>query len=281
MSMTCDDGAKINLSPQRTYDFTEKIWTILQQHCRNYEDIEKCMKNVVNALKKRDMSLYVHKDNKTTLAQFVRQSTHGMFTFPPMTGVLTLKMVVEIGMEKICNDYCSILVDNGLCSNQLIANFMKKCQITVESVQGKNSNSELSSSNEDLEDVSEWKIEVIEKLHHCLELVCLLDLYSDHMSTNSLVSVVLSHYETEKLDELHTFSTDVSAKQAIQQIQNASANTIRRQCRRGKECSVDCLLTELPDYITVPLSQSDSLSMSSTEYYAFETHENKKILKCV
>ena len=47
----------------------------------------------------------VNRDNKSTLAQLVRDSYYSKMCAPDLDGATPLQMLVEIGLEKMCNDY--------------------------------------------------------------------------------------------------------------------------------------------------------------------------------
>ncbi|KAK2168945.1 hypothetical protein LSH36_13g18005 [Paralvinella palmiformis] len=91
-------------------DFTEQLWLILKE-CQEYEDLVKCQQYLFDCLIKEDLQFMIHKENTTTVAQLIRDSYHSMISAPLLEGICPLEILLEIGANKIYNDYIKVFKD--------------------------------------------------------------------------------------------------------------------------------------------------------------------------
>ena len=53
-------------------------------------------------------SFQIHKENTTTVAQLIRDSYHSVISAPLLEGICPLEILLEIGANKIYNDYIKV-----------------------------------------------------------------------------------------------------------------------------------------------------------------------------
>ena len=61
----------------------------------------------------------VHRSNKCEFAELVRKSYFGSMSSPDISGSHAVRMLIEMGMDKLCRDYASAFVGEYLQKKQI------------------------------------------------------------------------------------------------------------------------------------------------------------------
>ncbi|KAH9488931.1 hypothetical protein Btru_058768 [Bulinus truncatus] len=200
---------KLKLEPRSDLDFTDLLWTILCQ-CATFKDIVHCLRMTLMELRKGELQFFVHVDNQTTFAKLVRQSYSGNATLPTLTGRFPVLIMAELGLEYIRKNYFAIFMDNNLCTKEEWIAFV----------------SALAPINSEVMDMEELGIrislnflDVVSKLHHVLELVTVVDAFTEDQDLHTMTQKVMNFYKTDILDTCWlTFSFPITALRASREM---------------------------------------------------------------
>ena len=239
---------------RKDQDFTDKLWNVLIS-CTSYSELIECFDFMLQELKSKNLQPLVHKTNKTRIAEIVRNSYTNEFCFPDMEGLLPLKLLIEIGIEKLRNDYVSVLMANELTtSDQLLYYINHSCTLLE-------------------------KMERLEKLHNVYELVMMLNFYLKiSESTLSFAArTALTHFQKQALDDNYTFVLPVSTTSVANFLKNSQPYLWKLSLEDPKDQTksmVFAFFETLPfDHIVMKEEYPDELS-----YYLVKLQEYSLML---
>lgn len=239
---------------RKDQDFTDKLWNVLIG-CTSYSELIDCLDFMLLELRSKNLQPLVHKTNKTRIAEIVRNSYTNEFCFPEMEGLLPLKLLIEIGIEKLRNDYVSILMANELTTaDQLLYYTDRTCTLLE-------------------------KMERLEKLHSVYELVIMLNFYLKiSESTLSFAArMALSHFQKQLLDDNHTFILPVSPASVANFLKSSQPYLWKISLDDPKDqtkCAVYAFFETLPfDHIVMKEDYPEDLS-----YYLVKLQEHSMML---
>ncbi|XP_059170839.1 protein zwilch homolog isoform X2 [Physella acuta] len=270
--MLSGTAKRLNLEPSSDKDFSDSLWEIISL-CSDYKQIVDCLNLTFCELRKGELKVFIHRDNQTTIAKLVRQSYSGIASFPPLSGSLILQLVAEIGMEKIRKDYASIFLNNNLCTSVQWQSFYETLsRQRYEIVNMEELNSHLLTVQYD----------ILSKLHHCLEILTLIDSFTENQDLTGFANTVLNTYKTCDLDTSRTFTFPITALQANPEMKKVPVSFFRRESVVRNVSTVDCCMADVPDGFGLSASLSSSVSSlngssffgDSREFVYFKTEEN-------
>ncbi|XP_067674578.1 protein zwilch homolog [Haliotis asinina] len=167
-------------------DFTDHLWKVLIS-CSAFSDLESSLKYIFNCLSSGRVQPMVHNNNHTTMAQLVRDSYVGRMMVPPLKGITPIKLLAEMGIEKLKRDYINAFLSSDMTTLSHLTNMV--------------------SMSKSLEE----NLEKLEKLQNVLEMVSMLKLFLSlpHSSLGSAARQMLKHYEMSAIDVKHVFEFGV------------------------------------------------------------------------
>ncbi|KFM74560.1 Protein zwilch-like protein, partial [Stegodyphus mimosarum] len=170
----------------RNLDFTDKLWLILKE-CSSIEELIEALTYVFNALKEVNPPL-IYEKKKSTVAVIARNLQKMPLSCPVVDEKLAKQMLLEIGIEKLQQDYVAIFVGMELASLEETNYFLQQDLFSPEA------------------------ISCIKKFHCMLELtiIGLKSLGLCQMLLRELVRSAIRHYaSTSDIDLQHFFSFQI------------------------------------------------------------------------
>ncbi|GFQ75077.1 protein zwilch homolog [Trichonephila clavata] len=175
-------------------DFTEKLWVILKD-CSSTEELIEILTFVYNSFDDFIARPFVFKENKSTIAVDVKNMKEKLILCPVLEPKTALKLLLEIGIEKMRRDYATLFLSLELIPHECLSYYHQFDLLSLES------------------------ITCLRKMHCVLELaiVCVkyLSLPSGLLST--FVRNTLKHYTAvPDIDFDHVFSFQIPTIEARQ-----------------------------------------------------------------
>lgn len=270
MGMLSGTGKLLKLEPSVEADFTDMLWQIIR-NCADFNSLVQCLNATFAALRKGDLKVFVQKSNHTTIAKLVRQSYCGMASFPSLNSRIPLRLAAEIGLEKLRKDYYAIFV-NKLCTAWQWDSFFQSLTPDQEEIM-------------DMEELNirslEIQFNILSKLHYCLEVVSVVDSFTENQDLQKIAKHVMNHYKSAELAESkpYRFTIPITALQAAPEIKKHPVHFVKRENTGAGDCNVRSLLSELPSELSLPYLSSllESNDVSSVgdarEFYLFTGQE--------
>ncbi|CAD5123242.1 DgyrCDS11599 [Dimorphilus gyrociliatus] len=176
------------IDDRQDLDICDELWLILKD-CTCMNDLKQSFSRIFDALERERIQPHVWKRNSSRLAQMIRDSYENNFSYAETQHNFDLiRMLIEIGLEKLNRDYIVILIGKHLTADIYLEPFVKK-----------------SGSYEN-------RIERLFKLHATLQIVILfeqwLEASPDVLST--VTNKLLKQYEKEKFDPTRAFRLGMS-----------------------------------------------------------------------
>ncbi|XP_066270442.1 protein zwilch homolog [Branchiostoma lanceolatum] len=205
------------LPPRKDLDFTEALWEKLLG-CSGYQELVDCLQLVCAALQQGKIQPMVHRSNQSELACLVRESFKGTMRAPELDGSLPVRLLAEIGVEKMKRDYTHFFIAEELTTLSQLSAYLK--------------------TDASLED----DLALLHKLHVILEMVAACKAFLDlpHENLRTLLGMALQHYGNHPHDDGHTFQLPLSAGACVKRVYERSQAAMWRleQMSGGKEDQV-------------------------------------------
>uniref|UniRef100_A0ABI7XQB9 Protein zwilch n=1 Tax=Felis catus TaxID=9685 RepID=A0ABI7XQB9_FELCA len=168
-------------------DFAEQLWFKMSSSVISYQDLVKCFTLIIQSLQRGDIQPWLHSGSNSLLSKLIHQSYHGTMDTISLSGTVPVKMLLEIGLDKLKKDYISFFIGQELASLNHLEYF------TTPSV-----------------DIQEQVCRV-QKLHHILEILvsCMLFIKPQHELLFALTQSCIKYYKQNPLDEQHIFQLPV------------------------------------------------------------------------
>ncbi|CAH1789069.1 unnamed protein product, partial [Owenia fusiformis] len=181
---------RITLEGRKDLDFTDRLWDVLID-CTSYVELVDCLNYVLKALRSGDLQPMVHKTNRTSLAKLVQDSYYNEIVLPTLEGDKPLQMLVEIGIEKLRQDYISIFVGKELAMMNNLECFINKSLSLKDQLMS------------------------LEKLHNTLELVVTLKTFINlpQQSLSIAAREALYHFQNNDVHPKHIFRVPIKSNQ--------------------------------------------------------------------
>ncbi|XP_058816122.1 protein zwilch [Topomyia yanbarensis] len=97
-------------------DVTDRLWSVLK-YCSDYDDLKDVLTYIFKAAAKSNLANIPSNNNR--LAQLIKSIAQGRLAIPMLTGAEPLELLLEIGLEKILNDYQIIFHESKICNLDL------------------------------------------------------------------------------------------------------------------------------------------------------------------
>ncbi|XP_058593275.1 protein zwilch homolog isoform X4 [Neofelis nebulosa] len=168
-------------------DFAEQLWFKMSSSVISYQDLVKCFTLIIQSLQRGDIQPWLHSGSNSLLSKLIHQSYHGTMDTISLSGTVPVKMLLEIGLDKLKKDYISFFIGQELASLNHLEYFI------TPSV-----------------DIQEQVCRV-QKLHHILEILvsCMLFIKPQHELLFALTQSCIKYYKQNPLDEQHIFQLPV------------------------------------------------------------------------
>ena len=249
----------LNIGERTSQDFTDYLWQVLIW-CSDLSQLTEGLRTTFLALERGVVPAIVHKDNETSIAKLVRQSHASIAVFPHLSGLLPVELLADIGVHKIYKDLMTLFVDNRLCSQDQWETFFKFDDYEAGKV-----------------DRLVKKMAVLVQLHYCLEIVSIIDAFTDGQNLREITKNLLTSCKNGELKEGQVFSYPITAAEAVPEIKKTSAATLSRESAVRGHPTVECFLSEIPSTLGFLLvnpeneSSIDSTISSDLQYHRFQT----------
>uniref|UniRef100_A0A4X2LM13 Protein zwilch n=1 Tax=Vombatus ursinus TaxID=29139 RepID=A0A4X2LM13_VOMUR len=182
-----DDSIKCLFTVRGDLDFAEQLWCRMRMSVTSYQDLVKCFTLILQCLRRGDVQPWLHRGSSGLLSKHIQQSYHGAMDIVPLTGTTPIRMLLEVGLDKIKRDYINFFIGQELASLNHLDYFISTSLDTQEQVRR------------------------VRKLHHILEVVisCMVYLKLPHEILFTLAQSCILYYKRNPLNEKHTFQLPV------------------------------------------------------------------------
>ncbi|KAF8790895.1 Protein zwilch like protein [Argiope bruennichi] len=114
-------------------DFTEKLWNILKD-CSSTEELTDAFSIFYNELGNFFVRPFVHHKNNSTVAQLIKTMMENAFVCPNLESQLVLKLLLEIGVEKLRRDYVAIFFSLELIPLECLSYYLQPSLLSLEAI---------------------------------------------------------------------------------------------------------------------------------------------------
>ncbi|XP_020838530.1 protein zwilch homolog isoform X1 [Phascolarctos cinereus] len=182
-----DDSIKCLFTVRGDLDFAEQLWCRMRMSVTSYQDLVKCFTLILQCLRRGDVQPWLHRGSSGLLSKHIQQSYHGAMDIVPLTGTTPIRMLLEVGLDKIKRDYINFFIGQELASLNHLDYFISTSLDTLEQVRR------------------------VRKLHHILEVVisCMVYLKLPHEILFTLAQSCILYYKRNPLNEKHTFQLPI------------------------------------------------------------------------
>ncbi|XP_019389394.1 PREDICTED: protein zwilch homolog isoform X2 [Crocodylus porosus] len=142
-----DSSIKSLFSERGDLDFAEQLWCKMRRSVTSYQDLVECFTTIIKSLKCGEIQPWIHQGSSSLLSKLIQQSYHGTMEAISLTGITPIKMLLEIGLDKMKKDYISCFIGQELATLTYLDYFI--------------------SSSVGLQE----QIHRVQKLHHMLEIL--------------------------------------------------------------------------------------------------------------
>jgi len=181
-----------SLAGREQLDILDKLWNVLK-YCRSMKELTESLTTVIGELRGTDIKHMMKAKKGTRLAGILDRS----LPLPDLSGVVPLHLLVEVGVQKLREDYSYILLSNMFVHKADLKPFV-----------------ELQSALEP------EAVTALRKLHYCLDLVAVLlhEFEIPHMAMCYITRSIMEFYgNRDHIDDNHVFTFSLP-KSAIQNV---------------------------------------------------------------
>uniref|UniRef100_A0A4W3K2B4 Protein zwilch n=1 Tax=Callorhinchus milii TaxID=7868 RepID=A0A4W3K2B4_CALMI len=153
-------------------DFAEQLWTRMRKSSTSSHNL------IVSQ---------IHRGSNNSLSKLIQQSYHSTMPTVSVSGLNAIRMLLEIGLDKLQRDYINYFIGQELTTLNYLDYFL------VSTVR------------------PEEQVQRLHKLHHVLELVvtCSAFLSLSHENLFALTQSCIRYYKDNPLDERHSFQLPI------------------------------------------------------------------------
>ncbi|KAG8440785.1 hypothetical protein GDO86_006499 [Hymenochirus boettgeri] len=168
-------------------DFTEMLWCRMRKSVSSYQDVVNCFSLVIQGLKNGEAHPWIHRGSNSTLSKLIQQSYHGSMQSVSLTGLAPIRMLLEIGLDKMKKDYINCFIGQDLATFNYLDYFV--------------------STSVDLQE----QVHRLKKLHHMLEVVVICNAFLSlgHENLFPLTQSCLKYYKEKPWNEQHIFQLPI------------------------------------------------------------------------
>uniref|UniRef100_F6QSG8 Protein zwilch n=1 Tax=Monodelphis domestica TaxID=13616 RepID=F6QSG8_MONDO len=182
-----DDSIECFFTVRGDLDFAEQLWCRMRMSVASYQDLVKCFTLILQCLRRGDIQPWLHRGSSSLLSKHIQQSYHGRLDVVPLTGTTPIRMLLEVGLDKIKRDYINFFIGQELASLNHLDYFICTSIDTQE------------------------QVDRVRKLHHILEVVIssMIYLKLPHEVLFTLAQSCITYYKRNPLNEKHTFQLPI------------------------------------------------------------------------
>ncbi|KAM4676857.1 protein zwilch homolog isoform 1-T2 [Discoglossus pictus] len=228
-----DSSIQSFITERGDLDFAEMLWCKMRKSVSSYKDVVNCFSLVIQSLKHGEVNPWIHRGSSSTLSKLIQQLYLGNMPSVSLTGLAPIRMMLEIGLDKMKKDYINCFIGQELATFNYLDYF-----ITTEV---------------DLQE----QVHRVKKLHHMLEVVvsCNAFLSLGHDNLFPLTQSCLKYYKENPWNEQHVFQLPIRPSVVSSFYQNSHPQTWRVEVVSGhgqKEVKTTWQLSSKPpvDHVT-------------------------------
>ncbi|XP_075714438.1 protein zwilch homolog [Rhinoderma darwinii] len=206
-----DRSIQFFITERGDLDFAEMLWCKMRKSVSSYQDVANCFSLIVQSLRHGDVRPWIHRGSNSTLSKLIQQSYHGNKQSVSLSGLTPIRMLLEIGLDKMKKDYINCFIGRELATFNYLDYFI--------------------SSSVDLQE----QVHRVKKLHHMLELVvnCNAFLNLEHENLFPLAQSCLKYYKENPWNEQHVFHLPIRPSVISSFYQNSHPQTWRVEILSG------------------------------------------------
>ncbi|KAM4040059.1 protein zwilch homolog isoform 2-T2 [Anomaloglossus baeobatrachus] len=206
-----DSSIQSFITERGDLDFAEMLWCKMRRSVTSYQDVQDCFSLVMQSLKYGDVHPWIHRGSSSTLSKLIQQSYHGNMQSISLTGLTPIRMLLEIGLDKMKKDYINCFIGRELATFNYLDFFIN--------------------ASVDLQE----QVHRVRKLHHMLEVVvsCYAFLSLEHENLFPLTQSCLKYYRENPWNEQHVFRLPIRPSVISSFYQNSHPQTWRVEILSG------------------------------------------------
>ncbi|NWU80854.1 ZWILC protein, partial [Onychorhynchus coronatus] len=187
----CDTAAvdsyiKSIFSERGDLDFAEQLWCKMRS-VTSYQELTDCFTRVIKSLGRGEIQPWIHQGSSSLLRKLIQQSYHGEMEGVSLSGITPIRMLFEIGLDKMKKDYVSFFIGKSR-SSLLFQDYFISTSVELQE-----------------------QVHRVQKLHHMLEILvnCRVLLQFRHENLFPLTQICMKYYKENPLDEKHVFQLPI------------------------------------------------------------------------
>ncbi|NWX41460.1 ZWILC protein, partial [Steatornis caripensis] len=183
-----DSSIKSIFSERGDLDFAEQLWCKMRSRCvSSYHELIECFTLVIKSLEHGEIQPWIHQGSSSLLSKLIQQSYHGKMEVVSLSGITPIRMLLEIGLDKMKKDYVSFFIVKS-----------RSCLLFQDY---------FISTSVDLQE----QVHRVQKLHHMLEIMvsCTVLLQFKHENLFPLTQICMKYYKENPLNEKHMFQLPI------------------------------------------------------------------------
>ncbi|KAM3927224.1 protein zwilch homolog [Leptodactylus fuscus] len=206
-----DSSIQSFITERGDLDFAEMLWCKMRKSVSSYQDVANCFSLVIQSLRHGEVHPWIHRGSSSTLSKLIQQSYHGNMQSISLSGLTPIRMLLEIGLEKMKKDYINCFIGRELATFNYLDYFI--------------------STSVDLQE----QVHRVRKLHHMLEVVvnCNAFLNLEHENLFPLTQSCLKYYKENPWNEQHVFQLQIRPSVIGNFYQNSHPQTWRVEILSG------------------------------------------------
>ncbi|KAJ7420899.1 Protein zwilch like protein [Willisornis vidua] len=119
-TIKCDTAAvdsyiKSIFSERGDLDFAEQLWCKMRS-VGSYQELTDCFTLVIKSLERGEIQPWIHQGSSSFLRTLIQQSYHGRMEGVALSGITPIRMLFEIGLDKMRKDYVSFFIGQELAT---------------------------------------------------------------------------------------------------------------------------------------------------------------------
>ncbi|NXS22452.1 ZWILC protein, partial [Mystacornis crossleyi] len=170
-------------------DFTEQLWCKMKgKYVSSYQELIDCFTLVIKSLELGEIQPWIHQGSSSCLSQLIQQSYHGKMEDVALSDITPIRMLLEIGLEKMKKDYVSFFIGEPDTCSLLFQDYFISTSVDLQE-----------------------QVHRVQKLHHMLEIMvsCTGLLQFRHENLFPLTQICMQYYKENPLNEKHVFQLPI------------------------------------------------------------------------
>ncbi|MEE6503571.1 hypothetical protein FKM82_004858 [Ascaphus truei] len=113
-TVVVDSSIQSFLTERGDLDFAEMLWCKMRSSVSSYEDVVNFFSLVIQSLKHGQVKPWIHGGSSSSLSTLIQQSYHGNMQSVSLSGLTPIRMLLEIGLDKMKKDYTNCFIAREL-----------------------------------------------------------------------------------------------------------------------------------------------------------------------